>query len=112
MRAYGAVKGKKKFPWRYRWPDDVRDDVLACLLALNAERYGEEVALGLHGKGGKQGGLKRAQLAVPPAGSDGVGRPRPVRWARLATTTASRWGWDYEPHTRHLDPPAPAEPQA
>ena len=30
--------GRKKKPWRYRWPDDVRDDVLARLLALNAER--------------------------------------------------------------------------
>ena len=29
--------GRKK-PWRYRWPDGVRDDVLARLLALNAER--------------------------------------------------------------------------
>ena len=30
--------GRKKKPWRYRWPDTVRDDVLARLLALNAER--------------------------------------------------------------------------
>ncbi|KKZ11686.1 MAG: hypothetical protein TE42_07320, partial [Candidatus Synechococcus spongiarum SP3] len=35
-------------PWRYRWPDAVRDDVLARLLALNAERYAEEEAQGLH----------------------------------------------------------------
>ena len=34
--------GKKKKPWRYRWPDDVRDEVLARLLALNAERAAEE----------------------------------------------------------------------
>jgi N-6 DNA Methylase len=66
LRAYGAVKGKKKLPWRYRWPDDVRDDVLARLLALNAERYAEEVVLGLHSKGGKQGvkaGKRRGRLA-------------------------------------------------
>jgi hypothetical protein len=31
----------------------VRDDVLARLLALNAERYEEEVLLGLHSKGAK-----------------------------------------------------------
>ena len=70
MRAYGAVKGKKKLPWRYRWPDDVRDDLLARLLALNAERYAEEVALGLHSKGGKK--------AVPSADTGGGkrrGRP-------------------------------------
>ena len=33
--------GRKK-PWRYRWPDDVHDEVLARLLALNAERAAEE----------------------------------------------------------------------
>ena len=30
--------GRRKKPWRYRWPDEVRDEVLARLLALNAER--------------------------------------------------------------------------
>jgi hypothetical protein len=31
---------------RYRWPDEVRDDVLARLLALNAERAAEEAVEG------------------------------------------------------------------
>lgn len=34
--------GRKKKPWRYRWPDDVHDEVLARLLALNAERAAQE----------------------------------------------------------------------
>ena len=34
--------GKKKKPYRYRWPDEIRDEVLARLLALNAERAREE----------------------------------------------------------------------
>ncbi len=34
----------------FSWPDEVRDEVLARLLALNAERYEEEVAAGLHKK--------------------------------------------------------------
>ena len=34
--------GRKKKPYRYRWPDAVRDEVLARLLALNAERAREE----------------------------------------------------------------------
>ena len=34
--------GRKKKPWRYRWPDEVRDEVLARLLALNKERAAEE----------------------------------------------------------------------
>jgi hypothetical protein len=49
-----SITGSRgKLPWRYRWPDAVRDDVLARLLALNAERYAEEVAMGLHNKGAK-----------------------------------------------------------
>ena len=64
LQAYGAITGRRKLPWRYRWPDSVRDDVLARLLALNAERYAQEVAMGLHSKGAKQaekagGGGKR-----------------------------------------------------
>ena len=54
LQAYGAITGRRKLPWRYRWPDAVRDDVLARLLALNAERYEEELAMGLHSKGAKQ----------------------------------------------------------
>lgn len=42
---------------RYRWPDEVRDEVLARLLALNAERHAEEVKLGLVAPDGKR--LKR-----------------------------------------------------
>jgi N-6 DNA Methylase len=36
----GAVRRKK--PYRFRWPDDVHDEVLARLLKLNAERAAEE----------------------------------------------------------------------
>jgi len=39
-------RGRKK-PWRYRWPDDVRDDVLARLLALNHEQAEIERLAGL-----------------------------------------------------------------
>ncbi len=31
-------RAAKKNPWRYRWPDEVRDKVLARLLALNRSR--------------------------------------------------------------------------
>jgi hypothetical protein len=33
---------KRKRPWRYRWPDDVRDEVLARLLELNRVRADAE----------------------------------------------------------------------
>ena len=54
LQANGIITGRRKLPWHYRWPDAVRDDVLARLLALNAERYAEVMAMGLHSKAGKQ----------------------------------------------------------
>ena len=36
---------QKKKPWRYRWPDDFRDEVLARLLELNEQRHKEELLL-------------------------------------------------------------------
>ncbi len=66
LQAYGAITGRRKLPWRYRWPDAVRDDVLARLLALNAERYEEEVNLGLHSKGAKQAAKASKRRGRPP----------------------------------------------
>ena len=34
--------GRTKKPWRYRWPDEVRDEVLMRLLALNRDRARDE----------------------------------------------------------------------
>ena len=39
--------GRKKKPYRRRWPDDVRDEVLARLLELNAERAADERRSGI-----------------------------------------------------------------
>jgi len=69
LEAYGAISGRRKLPWRYRWPDAVRDDVLARLLALNAERYEEEVDQRLHGGGRGRGG-------GGSSGGSGTGRRR------------------------------------
>ena len=38
--------GSRKKPYRYRWPDTVRDEVLVRLLELNAERTAEEARAG------------------------------------------------------------------
>ncbi len=78
LEAYGAISGRRKLPWRYRWPDAVRDDVLARLLALNAERYEEEVRLGLHSKGAKQ--------SAKAAGASGKRRGRPPKAAQAGET--------------------------
>ena len=38
---------RRRKPWRYRWPEPVRDEVLARLLALNAQRAEQERLAGL-----------------------------------------------------------------
>jgi MmeI, target recognition domain len=59
--------GNKKKPWRYRWPDEVRDEVLARLLELNAQRAKEETRSGAASakKGSKKPAAKRAFQALP-----------------------------------------------
>ncbi len=57
--------GNKKKPWRYRWPDEVRDEVLARLLELNAERAKEEVRSGAAAP--KKRGRKPAAKRAPEA---------------------------------------------
>jgi hypothetical protein len=53
-------QGNKKKPYRYRWPDEVRDEVLARLLELNARRAQEEKLAGAT-KTKAKGGGKRAK---------------------------------------------------
>ena len=65
--------GAKKKPYRYRWPDEVRDDVLARLLELNTRRAAEEV---------------RAAEGMTIAGRAGTERRAPCAPARR--TRASR----------------------
>jgi hypothetical protein len=50
---------RRKKPWRYRWPDELRDEVLAKLLELNATRAEEERLDGLAIAGEKQSGARR-----------------------------------------------------
>jgi len=53
--------GDKKKPYRYRWPDEVRDEVLARLLELNTERAKEEARSGAAAK--RKAGKKVAKRA-------------------------------------------------
>jgi hypothetical protein len=82
LQATGAITGRRKLPWRYRWPDAVRDDVLARLLALNAERDAEEVAMGLHSKEAKQA-AKAAKAGSTPGGKR---RGRPPKASQVGET--------------------------
>ena len=65
-------RGSRKKPYRYRWPDTVRDEVLVRLLELNAERTAEEARAG------------RAAVATPPKTTE------PPRRAIGRRTGASR----------------------
>jgi hypothetical protein len=78
LQATGAISGRRKLPWRYRWPDAVRDDVLARLLALNAERDAEEVALGLHSKAAKEA-ARAGRASAAGAATEGKRRGRPAK---------------------------------
>jgi hypothetical protein len=86
LQAYGAITGRRKLPWRYRWPDALRDDVLARLLALNAERYEEEVNLGLHSKGAKQAAKASRAAGASGAAATGKRRGRPPKTVQLGET--------------------------
>lgn len=67
----GNGKRKKKKPWRYRWPDAVRDEVLARLLELNAKRAAEEERSGT-GRKKTKGGKKKAVVSKPALPYKGV----------------------------------------
>ena len=56
-----APKSRRKKPWRYRWPDEVRDEVLARLLKLNADRAEEERLTGAAAETAKRGGSAKGK---------------------------------------------------
>jgi hypothetical protein len=75
----GKKKSKKKKPWRLRWPDDFRDEVLARLLELNEQRHKEELLAG------KQ--LGKAEKAAKPAKASQPRKPRKAATRDLFTSS-------------------------
>ncbi|WP_225867527.1 DNA methyltransferase [Cyanobium sp. NIES-981] len=65
-----ATSSQTRLPWRLRFSEEFQDQILARLLALNEQFKQEEVAQGLHGKGGK-----RTAPAAGPGGGKRRGRP-------------------------------------
>jgi hypothetical protein len=55
-----AGRRQKKKPWRYRWPDDFRDTVLARLLELNKQRAAQE-RLSVEAAAAKETGKAKAR---------------------------------------------------
>ena len=60
-------KRQKKKPYRYRWADEIRDEVLARLLALNEERYQEEVLRGDRSEGKSKKAKGKTKSKQPAA---------------------------------------------
>ena len=83
--------GKGKLPWRYRWPDEVRDDVLARLLALNAARAELERLTGLPGSGSAaaRSDDDSASPVASDTDSDTPTKPKPKR-AKKTSKRASK----------------------
>ena len=73
--------GARKKPHRYRWPDEVRDEVLARLLDLNARRAAEEAQAGKTRSGPRQTVAERMTTWVPTRGTRAsrVAQSRPLR---------------------------------
>ncbi len=69
--------GRGKLPWRYRWPDETRDDILARLLALNAQRAELERLTGLPATAASPAApkAKRARKASKRATKKSARRP-------------------------------------
>ena len=67
---------RKKKPYRYRWPDEVRDEVLARLLELNARRAAEEARAGLANPATKPESAKRSPRKAGGVSSAESASPR------------------------------------
>ena len=67
--------GNKRKPYRYRWPDDVRDEVLARLIELNAERAAEEQRSG-HAAADQHRPAAARSREQPRAGDGGCSETR------------------------------------
>ena len=62
-----SPKSRRKLPWRLRWPDDFRDEVLARLLELNEQRHREELLAGTKlnsTAGGKEKKAKKSKTVT------------------------------------------------
>src|SRR5436190_1496579 len=62
----GSGRRRKK-PWRYRWPDDFRDEVLARLLELNKRRAEQEALAATPAQGGRRR-RRRTRTGEPDQG--------------------------------------------
>ena len=72
--------GARKKPYRYRWPDEVRDEVLARLLELNAQRAAEEMRAGMAATMVPKGSRRSAHRALARESRDSRAAEPRLRW--------------------------------
>jgi hypothetical protein len=72
----GRTQSRRKKPWRYHWPDEMRDEVLARLLALNEKRAAEGRSLA---------GPKEPPLSARDTSMGRVGAKKGHRSGRLGS---------------------------
>jgi hypothetical protein len=65
-------KRQKKKPWRYRWPDAFRDEVLALLLELNKQRADAEKKATAKAPKPKKGGGRKAKAPADDGQQPGL----------------------------------------
>jgi len=91
-------ESKKKKPWRLRWPDEFRDEVLARLLELNEQRHKEELLLGQTEKPTnkpKEPSKSKKKATKPAAAADQTDLFAEVELTeadRMVLIVASAWG--------------------
>jgi hypothetical protein len=52
---------KKRIPWRYRWEESIRDEVVSRLLVLNGEHSSRDAAMEIHDKKAKKDVMSNAR---------------------------------------------------
>ena len=70
----------RKKPYRYRWPDEIRDEVLARLLELNAQRAAEEERASAAAEAKKPKTARSPQVGSPPATRASIAAERGPLW--------------------------------
>lgn len=93
-----AKKSKKKKPWRYRWPDEFRDEVLARLLELNEQRAMEEKLAGKATKGDRKKATKPKRKANKPTRKVDLFEQETQRQRRFVLLLLR--AWEEKPLTR------------
>ena len=71
--------GRRKKPYRYRWPDTTRDEVLARLLELNAKRAAEEARAGAANRAKLSPGRPRHQAVKGSLFNPAAVKPKSLR---------------------------------